>query len=202
MRVVIAGIIGGLVIFLWSAFAHMALPLGEVGFKVPAQQDAVLGALAQSVAGEGVYMYPSMPMEQWRDEAATSAFQQQSKGKPYAFVVYQPGGNPVNQSMTPNLVKQFGNDVLAGLVAAWILAIGALGFRRRVLVAGALGLFSWLAISLPYWNWYLFPMDFTLAALIERVAGWLLAGAAMAWWLGRSDKAALHAPINEHRLTH
>lgn len=201
MRVVIAGLIGGLVIFLWSAFAHMALPIGEAGFKVPAQQDAVLGALAQSVDGEGVYMYPSMPMEQWQDEAASAAFNQRSRGKPYAFVVYQPGGNPVNQSMTPNLVKQFATDILAALVAAWILALGAWTFGRRVLVAGALGVFAWLAISLPQWNWYMFPMNMTLAALIEQVVGWLLAGAAMAWWLGRG-KAELHAPVNEGRLTH
>ncbi|MDQ3229790.1 MAG: hypothetical protein M3Q13_08685, partial [Pseudomonadota bacterium] len=185
MRVIIAGIIGGLVIFLWSMVAHTVLPIGEAGFKVPTQQDAVLSALAQSVAGEGVYMYPSMPMEQWNDKAASSAFDQQSRGKPYAFVVYQPGGNPVNQSMTPNLIKQFVTDTLAALVAAWILALGAWNFGRRVLVAGALGLFAWLAISLPQWNWYMFPMNLTLASLIEQVIGWLLAGAAMAWWLGR-----------------
>jgi len=202
MRIVIAGIIGGLVIFLWSAIAHMALPIGEAGFKVPTQQEAVLQALSQSVAGEGVYMYPSMPMEQWNDETASAAFDQQSRGKPYAFVVYQPGGNPVNQSMTPNLIKQLITDILAALVAACILALSAWSFRRRVLVAGALGLFAWLAISLPQWNWYMFPMNFTLAALIEQVVGWLLAGAAMAWWLGRTSKPSLPAPMDEGRMTH
>lgn len=202
MRILVAGLIGGLVIFIWSAIAHTALPIGEAGFKVPAQQEAVLAALSRSTAGEGVYMYPSMAMEQYRDEAASAAFEQRSRGKPYAFVIYQPGGNPVNQSMTPNLIKQLVTDILAALVAAWILALGAWSFRRRVLVAGALGLFAWLAISLPQWNWYMFPMNMTLAALIEQVVGWLLAGAAMAWWLGRRDTAGLHVPANEHRLTH
>ncbi|MEO6364731.1 MAG: hypothetical protein ABIO38_01580 [Luteimonas sp.] len=202
MRIVIAGIIGGLVIFIWSAIAHTALPIGEAGFKVPAQQEAVLDALSQSTAGEGVYMYPSMEMEQYRDETASAAFEQRSNGKPYAFVIYQPGGNPVNQSMTPALVKQVVTDIFSALVAAWILALGAWSFRRRVLVAGALGLFAWLAISLPQWNWYMFPMSLTLAGLIEEVIGWLLAGAAMAWWLRRGDKETLHAPINEQRLTH
>ena len=140
MRIVIAGIIGGLVIFLWSALAHTVLPFGEAGFKVPAQQEAVLDALAQSTAGEGVYMYPSMEMEQYRDEALSAAFEQRSRDKPYAFVIYQPGGNPVNQDMAPALGKQFANDILAALVAAAILAMGAWTFRQRVLVAGALGL--------------------------------------------------------------
>ena len=60
------------------------------------------------------------------------AFAESAKGQPYAFVVYQPGGNAVNESMTPNLVKQWGSDTLAALLAAWVLALGALGFARRV----------------------------------------------------------------------
>ena len=120
------------------------------------------------------------------DRAAAPIF----RGKAFAFVVYQPAGNPVNQDMTPNLAREFGSNLLAALVAAWILALGAWTFGRRVLIAGALGLFAWLAIALPYWNWYLFPLDFTLATLVGQVAGWLLAGAAMAWWLGRRAQKA------------
>ena len=49
----------------------------------------------------------------------------------------------------------------------------------RVVVAGAMGLFAWLTISVPYWNWYMFPVSFTLGAWIEQVVGWVLAGAAI-----------------------
>lgn len=189
MRIVIAGIIGGIVLFLWGAVAHMALPLGEMGHKTPTRQDAVFDALAQSTSGAGVYMYPGIAPEQMRDEAAMAAFRTQNRGKPYAFVVYQPGGSPVIDSMTPHLVKQAIGDVLAALVAAWVLALGAWSFARRVLVAGALGVFSWLTISLPYWNWYLFPLDFTAASLVNQLVDWLLAGAAIAWWLGRAKVA-------------
>lgn len=189
MRIVIAGIIGGLVMFLWGMVAHVALPIGEAGFKTPTRQDAVLGALATSTSGEGVYMYPGIAPEMMADKAAMQTFAEQSRGKPYALVIYQPGGNPVNQSMTPNLVKQYVTDTLAAMVVAWVLALGAWGFGRRVLVATALGLFAWLAISLPQWNWYMFPLDFTAGALVGQVVGWALAGAAIAWWLGRTGRA-------------
>ena len=189
MRIVIAGIIGGLVMFIWGAVAHMALPIGEAGMKVPTQQDAVLEAIGRSTAGEGVYMYPGIAPEKMGDEAAMQAFAEQSKDKPFAFVVYQPTGNPAFQSMAPNLGKQLVTNVLAALVAAWILALGAWSFGRRVLIAGALGLFAWLTLSLPYWNWFLFPLNFTVGALAEQVIGWLLAGTAMAWWLGRGRGA-------------
>jgi uncharacterized membrane protein len=50
-----------------------------------------------------------------------------------------------------------------------------------------MGLFAWLVVSVPYWNWYRFPLDFTLGSLIDNVAGWFLAGLVMAWWLGRRE---------------
>ena len=52
----------------------------------------------------------------------------------------------------------------------------------------AAALFSWLSVMVPYWNWYRFPTSFTVAGLIEQVVGWLLAGAVMAWWLGRRPR--------------
>lgn len=185
MRILIAGLIGGVVMFLWGAVSHTLLPIGEAGHRTATHQQVVLDALAQSASGEGVYMYPGLAPEQMSDDAAMQAFAEASRGKPYAFVVYQPGGNPVNQSMTPNLVTQWITDTLAALVVAWILALGAWSFGRRVLVAGGLGLFSALTISVPQWNWYRFPLDFTLGTLVVQLIGWTLAGAAIAWWLGR-----------------
>jgi hypothetical protein len=186
MRILVAGLIGGIVMFFWGAVAHMALPIGEMGMKVADGQGSAIAALqASATQGAGVYMLPGMSPEQWQDEASRKAFVEQHQASPYAFVVYQPGGNPALSDMAPNLVKQFASDVLAALVAAWVLALGPMAFGRRVLAAGAMGLFAWLAVQVPYWNWYLFPLDFTLAALVEQVVGWLLAGMAMAWWLGR-----------------
>ena len=56
MRILIAGIIGGLVIFMWGAVAHMMLPLGKMGMKVPTEQASALSALAPTTQGAGIYM--------------------------------------------------------------------------------------------------------------------------------------------------
>lgn len=190
MRIVIAGILGAIVIFAWGMVSHMVLPIGEAGMKTPTQQEAVLEAIAGSTSGEGIYMYPSLAPEQWGDDAAMEAFGAQTAGKPYAFVVFQPGGNPATAAMGPSLVKHFASELLGALVVAWVLALAPWAFRRRVLVAAALGAFSWLSISVPYWNWYMFPANFTIANLADQVIGWTLAGAAIAWWLGRGGRAA------------
>lgn len=175
--------------FIWGAVAHMALPIGEMGMKVAVEQDAAMSALqASATQGEGVYVIPGFAPEKMSDKAFVDAFTEKYKTSPTALVIYQPGGNPALTSMAPNLVKQFVSCTIAAFVAAWVLALGAYSFGRRVLIAGALGLFAWLTISVPYWNWYLFPTALTLGALLEQVIGWLLAGAAIAWWLGRGDR--------------
>ena len=189
MRLLIAALIGAIVFFIWGMLAHVVLPIGEMGMHIATEQDAALAALqASATKGEGVYMLPGIEPEKMSDTAAMAAFVEKYQSRPSAFVVYQPDSNPALASMVPNLVKQFVSNLLAALVLGWILTLGAFSFGQRVLIAGALAVFAWLVISLPYWNWYRFPLQFTAGALIEQVVGWLLAGTAMAWWLGRKAR--------------
>ena len=186
MRIVIAGVIGGIVMFIWGALAHVALPIGEMGMKVASNQDAVMTAMqAGADKGAGVYMVPGMSPEEWRDEAAMAAFQSKYKDAPSAFVVYDPTPNPLIQTMGPALGKQFVSNLLVALLAAWILAQAATSFGTRVLMGAAMGLVTWLTVSVPYWNWYRFPMDFTIGALLDSGLGLAIASVPMAWWLGR-----------------
>jgi hypothetical protein len=189
MRIVIAGLLGGIVMFFWGAVAHMALPLGEMGMKVApdSAQEALLAAGKQFDQGEGIYMVPMMDMEKFKDEAAAKAFGERQLANPYAFVVWQPSGVGSVINMGPFLIKQFVSDTVSALLLAFIASL-AMGFGQRVTVCGVAGLFSWTTMAVPYWNWYRFPLDFTLAAGIEQVVGWVLAGFAMAWWLGRGGR--------------
>lgn len=187
MRTFVAGLLGGIVFFLWSAFAHTVLPIGEMGMKAPGNEAAVLSALHQGLPAAGIYYLPYLAPEKMQDEAAKKEYSARSLGNPYAFVVYQPEGRDSLQ-MGPQLGIQFVSNMASAIIVAFVLAFGAAGFGRRVLLSGAIGLFSWLSVSVPYWNWYRFPLDFTLGSLAEQVVGWLLAGVAMAWWLGRGRR--------------
>lgn len=189
MRGIVAAVIGGMVMFVWGALAHVALPIGMMGMRTASQQDVALAAVqAAASGGAGVYTLPGMPPDAWNDPAQKAAFQDKYRHSAYAFVVYAPGGNAAAQDMGPNLGKQLASDTLAAALLAWLMSLGAFGFARRVVLAGAASVFAWLALSVPYWNWYQFPLDFTLGALFEQLPGWLLAGAAMAAWLGRGER--------------
>src|SRR5688500_14834872 len=165
MRVLIAGLLGGIVFFIWGAVSHMVLRLGDQGFHYGTPYQATLAALKQDAARPGIYFMPSVPEEKMTDEAAQAALVTESAGQGYAFVVWQPGGNPGAAAMGPLLGKQFATDFLSALLAAWVLALGAFGFGKRVLISAGLGVFAWLVVSVPYWNWYLFPLDYTLGLL-------------------------------------
>jgi hypothetical protein len=186
MRIFIAGLLGGIVLFVWGMVAHVVLPTGHMGMRVASNQDAAIAALhASADKGAGVYLIPGMAPEMYADRPALAAFQDKYKDAPSAFLVYDPSPNPTLQSMTAPLVKQFISNVLMGVLAAWILALATVSFGTRVMMGTAIGVISWLAISVPYWTWYRFPMDFTIATWLDVGVGMIIASVVMAWWLGR-----------------
>jgi hypothetical protein len=188
MRILIAGLLGGIVMFLWGVTAHMALGLGEVGLRLPVNENAALGGLQQGLGDQaGVYMLPSLDPKKMGDAAEVRAYSLKAVRSPYAWVVYQPQGTDMTQ-MGPQIGRQWASDTLGALTLAFVMGLAAIGFRRRLMVAAAAALFAWFGTLLPYWNWYRFPLDFTLAALAEQLIGWLIAGAVMAWWIGRSER--------------
>lgn len=190
MRILVAALIGGLLMFVWGALAHMALPLGEWSMGTPRDEAALLASLKQNLpAASGIYVLPHFDPAMQANDQALKAFSAKSLASPYAFVVYDPQGRD-SLAMGRNLALQWLSDTLAALLVALVLGRGA-GLRRGLGVGLAFGVFSWLSLSVPYWNWYRFPTGFTVAALVEQVVGWLLAGAVMGWWLGRNRRRAL-----------
>ncbi len=44
-KVVIGGLLAGIVVFFWGAFAHMVLPLGKMGVHQIPNEEPVIGAM-------------------------------------------------------------------------------------------------------------------------------------------------------------
>lgn len=188
MRVLVAGLIGGIVMFIWGVAAHMALGLGNVGIHQPVDENVVLATLHEGLGEQpGVYILPSFDPKQMNDPYKVRAYSLKAIHSPYAWVVYLPQGDDMMQ-MQQQIPREWASNTLSALALAFVMGWAGLGFRRRLAIAAAAAVFAWLSTMVPYWNWYRFPLDFTLAALVEQLIGWLLAGAAMAWWLGRSER--------------
>jgi len=190
-RIVIAGLLGGIVVFCWGAAAHMVLPLGMVGVHYEAldSEDAVLAALKAGLPESGMYFLPGMDMSIADETQRMKAMEEKGTGGS-AIVVYHSAGGP---EMSGRLMAvEFAMNVACALIAALIVAAMPVKYTTRVLVVGLLGLFAWLEVEGSYWNWYGYPDAYTAAQGVIAVVGWLLAGLAIASVVGgpRKDGAA------------
>jgi len=177
-KILIGGIVGGIVVFAWGAVAHMVLPLGKMGIRQMPNEDAVLGAMKQSIREPGLYFFPGMDMSREPSQEERQAWTARYAAGPVGILIYHPQGEtPVSPKQ---LSTQLATDIAAALIAAILLSQTGAGFLGRVLFVALLGPFSWVTISVPHWNWYGFPSDFTTGEAIDQVVGWFLGGLALA----------------------
>ncbi len=185
-RVVIAGILGGVVIFLWGYLAHTVLGLGEVGLKELSNEQAVVGALRASTSEPGFYFFPGVGMTTGASPEQMRAAMQKTAGGPYGIVIWHPSGA---EYITPRrLGVQFGLNVVQALFAAILLscATGLSSYVSRVGFVFLAGLLAALSTNIEYWNWYSFPSNYTLGYMATQIIGFLLAGFVVAGFVKRS----------------
>ena len=189
-RLLIAGLLGGIAMFIWSALAHTALPLGETGLKMVGPDSAVAAAL-QSELGDkaGLYGFPGVAGDPHRDEAAMAAMTEKMKTGASGLIVYHQAG--YNPPMTTLMGKELVLELVQSLILAWLLtklAVGGLGGRTTA--AALVGVAVAISTNGSYWTWWGFPTDYTLAAVVIQVVGYTLAGLVIAFVLGWKGKVA------------
>ena len=188
-KLLLPAILGGLVVFIWSAIAHMVLPIGGMGLKtIPNNEDAVLSAMKSNIQQPGLYFMPGFDMSRKPTEAEMSAVQAKYESGPTAFLVYHPTG--VKMMSWGQLIREGIFNILAALIAAFIISTTTATLITRGIMIMLMGLFAWLSISASYWNWYRFPGTFIIGEGLDQVIGWLLGGLVIAWLLQRSEKRA------------
>jgi hypothetical protein len=180
-----AGLFGGVAIFLWGFVAHMLLPLGEAGMQALPYENKLLPAISSSVKEPGLYIFPwpesppgtAMPMNQKTQQAAAELY----KTSPHGLLLFHPQGGAM--LTRGQLLAEFATNCATALLAGALvnLAIASLrSFGARVLFVTTLGLLAGIAVNVPYWNWYEFPTAFTLAEILEHVVGFGFAGLVIA----------------------
>src|ERR1700693_6365548 len=114
MRVVIAGILGGVVMFLWGAFAHMNpyLPLGTMGMRSSPTEELLARELKLACPEPGLYVIPGMDFSKQPTKEQYEEHMKKVKVGPTGILVINPNGT---EGMSPRKLSiEFGT----GLVAA------------------------------------------------------------------------------------
>ena len=178
VRILIAGIAAGVVMFIWSFISHMMLPVGEMGVTMKWNESASIAAMKNDIREPGLYMFPGGDKEDMNDPVKMAAWTEKYKAGPRGILVYHPTGD---EPMGPKMLgTELLTNILAGIAAAFVIAWMIPGFATRVIAAGLIGLSGWLSIDLSLWNWYGFPGMYAVGQGIDQVVGWLLSGVAMA----------------------
>jgi hypothetical protein len=193
MRILLVGILGGIVMFIWTSIAHMALPLGEAGINEIPNESAVLNAM-QSSMGEktGLYIFPGLGVgkDATREEKneAMKQMQQKIAANPSGILMYHSPGRQF--AFGKSLAIEFSTEVLQAILVIWLLAqtridsfAGRIGF---VLIAGILAA---ITTNVSYWNWYGFPEVYTASYMLIEVVGFALVGVIAALVLRKRSPA-------------
>ncbi len=194
MKILLAGILGGIVMFIWTSIAHMALPLGEAGIREIPNEAAVLSAMQSNIGEQtGLYIFPGPGVgknatRQEKNEAMKHMAEKMA-ANPSGLLMYHAPGRPF--TLGKWLGTEFGTELLEAILVVFLLAqtrivsfAGRVGF---VLVAGILAA---ITTNVSYWNWYGFPCVYTASYVLIQIVGFFLVGIVAALLLPKRAPAA------------
>lgn len=156
---VIASVIGGIILFVWTGFAQNVLPWGVKSVAEHKQGDGVGKALAGIATSGMVYV---------KDEVA-------------AFVAIKP-------ESYYSVRRYFGIEILTQIGAAVVLT-GILALTagqddgQRLMIVGLAGLAGVVSIDVQYWNWWGFSNRYTVGVAINRLIGYVLTAVILLNWV-------------------
>jgi hypothetical protein len=184
-RVLIAGVVAGVVAFFWGAVAHMVFQLGDSAVQDMPQEELIVDQLRTHLTESGVYFFPGLQAPDGATEAQRAELQEKQMEKidegPAGFLFYQINPPPAMSAIY--FIRQGLFDLGLGLIAAYLCfraAPSIPNYFERVLLVTLLGVFASLAVVLPHWNWYGFATDWTIGGVIEQVVGAFLIGLVVA----------------------
>jgi hypothetical protein len=179
MKIVFAGVLSGIAMFIWTSIAHMFLPLGEAGISEIPNEAAVLSAMQSNIGEQtGLYIFPGPGVgknatRQEKNEAMKQEAAKMASG-PSGLLIYN-YARPF--AFAKALTIEFATELVEAILVVFLLAqttivsfAGRVGF---VLVAGIL---ATIATNVSYWNWYGFPCLYTVSYMFTQIIGFLCVG--------------------------
>ncbi len=118
MRILAAGILCGVVMFVWTSIAHLALGLGEAGISEIPNEPAMLSAMQSSIGQKtGLYIFPGLgvgknPSRQEKNEAMKN-MNEKIAANPFGILMYHAPGRPFTFAKSARI--EFGTELLEAI---------------------------------------------------------------------------------------
>jgi hypothetical protein len=180
MKILLAGVLGAIAMFVWTAIAHMALPLGEAGVGEIPNESAVLSSLQSNVGDQtGLYIFPGLgvgknPSKEEKNEAMKH-MSEKLAANPSGILMYHAPGRPFVFGKALGI--EFATELLEAILAVFLLAQTRIAsFAGRVGFILVVGVLAAIATNVSYWNWYGFPSVYTASYILIQIVGFFLVG--------------------------
>lgn len=174
-RVLLVGLLGGIVAIVWTALVGSLFPLRDrLGNLETPNEEAVLAALDRNLTEGGLYLIPGkFP----HDSLFLARY---AEGPIFRVHAMPQGAGGLAQFVVSDLAL-----LLAPIVPAWLLVVlcgtARPGYGSRVLVVALFGVFLALAAFLPMWDQELYPAGYVFLLAANGVATWTIVGLVLAW---------------------
>src|SRR2546421_2052780 len=193
MKILLAGIFGGIAMFIWTSIAHLALPLGEAGIREIPNESAVLSAMQSNIGDHnGLYIFPGMGVGknatgQEKNEAMKQMAAKAANG-PSGLLMYHPT-RPFTFGKWMGI--EFATELLEAILVVFLLAQTRIsGFGGRVGFVLVAGIMTAIATNVSYWNWYGFPSVYIGSYMLIQIVGFFVVGIVVALLLRESSLRA------------
>ena len=189
MKILLAAVLGAIAMFIWTAIAHMALPLGETGIAEIPNESTVLGTLQSNIGDQtGLYIFPGMGVgkDASRQEKSEAMKHMNEKlaANPSGILMYHPSGRPF--AFGKALMIEFITQLIEAILVVLLLAQTRIEtFAGRVGFVLAAGILVAIATNISYWNWYGFPTAYTASYMLIQIVGFFIVGIVAALVLRR-----------------
>lgn len=184
LRVILAAIIGGILVFAWSMVSWMVLPYHTQSIHQFKDEAAVTKALKEQVDHSGVYVLPFVPADTLskpatEQKAIWEGVQKKQQTGPMVFASVALEGTQYNMktAMIYGLILQIAGAFIISLIL-WGFCCS--GYMCRLFTVSTIGLLIGLLGTVPYMIWWKFSPAFTLACAADAFIGWTIAGLFMA----------------------
>ena len=169
-KIVLGTLLGGILMFTWSAISWELLPWHTSAFGAFSNEDTLTQDVIAGAKEAGMYSIPGLLESNVSKEKLI-------KG-PFIFASVRPGPmGPVAPMFIGQVLIQFGAALIATLL---LIRARGLGFIGRVLFVAGIGLAGAMAAFLPEMNWWGFAANYTLVNVADMTIGFALAGVGLA----------------------
>ncbi|MBA4196615.1 MAG: hypothetical protein C0459_03580 [Chitinophaga sp.] len=181
-KILIGGLVGGLLIFIWQTLSWTVLQLHQPAQQYHPKQDSIMAFLNTTIGKEGGYIMPTLPQGSTMDDM--NKFGEKVMHKPWAQIQYHKDYKVDMKAMGMNMLRGFLANIVMICLLVWIFSkMGRQSFFTTFLATLFIGIIVFT--NQPYTTHIWYELFDIKAHLIDALASWGLCGLWLGWWVNK-----------------